>query len=194
MYGLSCFLAHQDITPSLAWQDTILDNLKSCDALLPIITKEFHSSFWTDQECGIAFKLDKFILPLRIHTNPYGFLSRFQALKVKRSAIMVKVANQIVKSLSEQKPLKKRLRNSLIVGLKKSRSFAEAGGISAILANLTPFSEVQVETILKSANHNNQIHKSGLAVESIGRILRDNPSRGSAASVKQFKKLTDWRY
>ncbi len=38
---LSVFLAHEDIKPSLEWQETIYRELKECDIFIPIISENF---------------------------------------------------------------------------------------------------------------------------------------------------------
>jgi hypothetical protein len=50
----SCFVAHDQIEPSLQWQDVIERALRSCDVLLAYVTPDFAASHWTDQEVGWA--------------------------------------------------------------------------------------------------------------------------------------------
>src|SRR3989344_2611626 len=73
-FGADVFLAHEDINPSSEWQDIILENLDSTDIFMPIITKNFPDSYWTDQESGIALAKGKLIVPISVDSNnPYGF-------------------------------------------------------------------------------------------------------------------------
>ena len=75
--GPVVFLAHQDISPSLEWQSTILKKLKTIDVFIPIVTNKFLESYWTDQESGVALAYNRFILPAAIDQMPYGFIGRF---------------------------------------------------------------------------------------------------------------------
>src|SRR5258706_15187652 len=52
--GLSVFLAHEDIEPSVEWQTRILAELSTVDVFLPLLTSNFRESLWTDQESGVA--------------------------------------------------------------------------------------------------------------------------------------------
>jgi len=81
-FGLEVFVGHDDINPSSDWVKVILKNLKECDIFIPYLTKDFKKSKWTDQESGIAESLKKCILPLKIKYDPYGFISKYQALDV----------------------------------------------------------------------------------------------------------------
>src|SRR5208282_6463612 len=83
--GMDVFLAHEDLEPSVEWQKEILRALKKCDVFIPLLTRSFHSSLWTDQETGIAVARGKVILPVRFSVLPYGFIGKFQALKARRN-------------------------------------------------------------------------------------------------------------
>ena len=82
--GFEVFLAHEDIEPSSEWQEEIIRNLKNCDIFIPIVSENFKESEWTDQESGIAFAEEKMIIPINLNLVPYGFIGKFQALKVGR--------------------------------------------------------------------------------------------------------------
>ncbi len=53
-YGISSFVAHNDIEPTLEWQTQIETALSTCDALVALLHDKFHASNWTDQEIGFA--------------------------------------------------------------------------------------------------------------------------------------------
>src|SRR5208337_5374577 len=76
--GVDVFLAHEDVEPSTVWQEEILRRLRRCDVFIPLLTKSYHTSYWTDQECGIALALKKHILAVKFTNDPYGFIGKFQ--------------------------------------------------------------------------------------------------------------------
>ena len=80
VYGISAFVAHKDIHPTREWQNEIENALNSMDALVALLTENFHDSNWTDQEVGFAFGRGVPIIAVRLGMDPYGFLGRFQAL------------------------------------------------------------------------------------------------------------------
>ena len=85
--GQSSFLAHEDIAPSKEWQNEIINELKTCNVFVPLITENFKESDWTSQEIGAAFINDMEIIPISVDLPnqssilPYGFISKYQALK-----------------------------------------------------------------------------------------------------------------
>src|ERR1041384_1587955 len=43
-FGVSCFIAHNDIEPTEEWQTQIETALATCDALVALLHKDFHAS------------------------------------------------------------------------------------------------------------------------------------------------------
>lgn len=91
-YGISCFVAHNDIEPTLEWQAEIESALATCDALIALLHPDFHKSSWTDQEIGFAMGRGVPVCSVRFGDDPYGFVSRFQAFngKSKKAAVLAK--------------------------------------------------------------------------------------------------------
>ena len=58
-FGLTTFVAHDDISPTREWRDEILLALRSMTHFVGLITDDFHSGGWTDQEIGYAFSRSK---------------------------------------------------------------------------------------------------------------------------------------
>lgn len=46
-FGITCFVAHQDIRPTKTWQDEIESALFTMDAFVALMTTNFHDSEWT---------------------------------------------------------------------------------------------------------------------------------------------------
>lgn len=86
LYGIDCFVAHEDITPSKEWEIEIENGLFTMDALCAIVVPEFSGSQWCDQEVGIALGQHKLVLSINKGANPYGFFGKLQALKSKKTA------------------------------------------------------------------------------------------------------------
>jgi len=83
-YGLNVFLAHDDIEASAQWANVILAKLKESEVFLPLLTKAFRASRFTDQETGIAVAHGKrkLIIPLKVDLDPYGFIGAIQAQRL----------------------------------------------------------------------------------------------------------------
>src|SRR6266700_3601506 len=70
-YGISSFVAHNDIEPTLEWQTQIETALASCEALVALLHDKFHQSNWTDQEIGFAMGCGVPAFAVRFNETPY---------------------------------------------------------------------------------------------------------------------------
>ena len=72
--GLETFLAHADIVLSQEWRNEIKSALEHCDSFVALVTENFHTSDYTDQEAGLAMAWGKQICSIKCGAKPYGFL------------------------------------------------------------------------------------------------------------------------
>lgn len=82
-YGITSFVAHEDINPTKEWQKEIQRALNSMDCMSAMLYDGFHESKWCDQEVGIALGRSITVLPLILDHDPYGFLGEYQGIKIK---------------------------------------------------------------------------------------------------------------
>jgi hypothetical protein len=68
-FGMTAFVAHDDIHPSKQWRDVIQVALSTCDAMIALTHPRFHQSQWCDQEVGWALGRGVPVVPVR----PDGF-------------------------------------------------------------------------------------------------------------------------
>ncbi len=80
-YGISAFVAHEDIEPTKEWQTEIESALASMDALVALLAPGFKESNWCDQEVGVAIGRQLPIIAVRQGLDPYGFIGKYQALQ-----------------------------------------------------------------------------------------------------------------
>jgi hypothetical protein len=73
-YGISGFVAHNDIEPTTEWQNQIETALSTCDALIALLHEKFHESKWTDQEVGFAMGRGVPVYSVHFGEAPYGFI------------------------------------------------------------------------------------------------------------------------
>lgn len=74
LFGVSAFVAHEDIEPSRTWLAEIENALHSMDAFAALVTENFHDSDWTDQEVGFALARRVPVIAVKLERDPYGFL------------------------------------------------------------------------------------------------------------------------
>lgn len=111
-YGIDCFVAHEDITPSKEWEVEIENGLYTMDALCAIVVPEFSKSKWCDQEVGIALGQHKLVISISKGENPYGFFGKFQALKSKNTS--AEMATEVWKAISNNDKTKDLYSDKLI--------------------------------------------------------------------------------
>lgn len=169
--GMDVFLAHEDITPSAEWQKEILKKLRDCDVFIALLTRSFHLSFWTDQETGIAFASKKFILPLKAKSDPYGFIGRFQALKVDRD--IERTCRKVAQVLISRPILGDRVRDGVVDAFLRSGSYEESARYAAVLTKLKPLSDFQLNRILDGAATNRQIYEGWAARDAVKRLVAE---------------------
>lgn len=88
-YGVSTFVAHDDIEVSAIWRDEIENALRNCSAVIALLSEAFIRSTWANQKMGYASALGKTIIPFKLGTsvNPYGFFDKWQAKPLEREKI-----------------------------------------------------------------------------------------------------------
>lgn len=107
-YGISSFVAHEDIHPTLEWQHEIERALFCMDAFLAVHTVGYALSSWTQQESGFAFARGVKIISLKMGEDPTGFLSKRQALSRSKKTAET-IAREIAALLSGDPLTKDRL-------------------------------------------------------------------------------------
>ncbi len=187
--GMDVFLAHEDLEPSTEWQEEILKNLRKCDVFIPLLTKSFHSSNWTDQETGIAFASEKFILPLKVSPNPYGFIGKLQALKVRTE--LEQTCRKIVQVLVSRPILRGRARDGAIDVFLRSKSFEESAGLATALLKLGPFSDSQLNRIVEGGAKNSQIYCGWRARDAVNKLIKENSQVVKKSLVSRFRKQVE---
>jgi hypothetical protein len=99
-WGVDGFVAHVDIEPTAEWKDVIESALHSCDAMCALLTPDFPTSAWCDQECGVAIARSVVIVPVDLGKKPYGFVNDFQALPVPKGRQRIEVADDVFMALA----------------------------------------------------------------------------------------------
>mgnify|MGYP001170222356 CR=1 FL=1 len=124
-YGISSFVAHEDIEPTKEWQIEIEKALFTMDALVAILMPGFKESNWTDQEIGAAIGRDVLIIPIRKGLDPYGFIAKYQGFQAEGKTIEY-VAKAIYNILINNVKTKHRMFESLTNQFLLSQDIANA--------------------------------------------------------------------
>jgi hypothetical protein len=158
-FGISCFVAHNDIEPTQEWLTQIETALATCNALIALLHQNFHTSNWTDQEIGFAMGRGVPVFAVRFGQDPYGFIGRFQAFNGSGKTSIL-LAKELFDAYRRNKQTQHQMSEILVGLFEESNSFAEAKTRISYLEDLM-FWEPSFSTRIRSASENNlQIKES----------------------------------
>jgi len=152
LYGITSFVAHEDIHPTKEWQNEIENALHTMDSFVALLTSEFHNSNWTDQEVGFAIGRGVPIISVKLGMDPYGFIGKFQALSCTWAEAPSEIANLLIK----WEPMV----NAYIEAIRVCSDYDSANKLADLLPLIESLSETQIEMIMKAFNDNSQVHDS----------------------------------
>ena len=201
--GINSFLAHEDITPSQEWQVEIVNKLNTCNIFVPIITENFRESDWTAQESGAAFIKGMDIVPISInfpgkpYILPYGFISKYQALKWtidlnnfkdSRRQIVSDIQYLIAKTLKSKNNTIEKVRNCFVNSFVNSVSFVDANSKSESIDQLDPFGKERLTILVFGYTFNNQIRGSSAGSSRIERLIDENKDELDKLAMSIFER------
>ncbi len=152
LFGISCFVAHEDIHPTKAWQDEIENALASTDGFVALMTANFHDSDWTDQEVGFAFARGVPIVAVRLGKDPYGFIGKFQGL----SSTWLTAAEDIVKILIKND----RMFIAYVQALRKCSSWDGGNTMGKALLGIEALKTLQIDELIAAYNETSELRGS----------------------------------
>ena len=101
---IASFVAHEDIKPSEEWESVIKRALREMDGLIALLTPEFRDSQWTDQEIGFALCREVPVISVRLGTDPYGFIGKYQAI-LGGNKTPSNLADEVARTFFKNSPL-----------------------------------------------------------------------------------------
>ena len=159
LYGVSAFVAHEDIEVTKEWLGEIELALESAHALVALLTPQFHESKWTDQEVGIAFGRRILVISVRLGVDPYGFMGKSQAVSGTLDDID-ELAVRIVEALLRHPTTSAMMREALTTAFEHARSFANARATSHLIVRTKGFTQEQLGRIAGACEMNYQVSQS----------------------------------
>lgn len=169
-YGLTCFVAHEDIVPTKAWQEEIENALFSMDAFVALMSIGFHDSNWTDQEIGIAMGRGVPVLSVKLGKDPYGFIGKYQAV-VGDFSIPDWTASNIYEALRSDRSVITSLKKSVFHCLENSDSFDESIMLVRRLCQFESFTTAEIDRVKEIHFKNDQLHYCDIARGELRRHL-----------------------
>jgi len=156
-YGMSAFVAHNDIEPTAEWQDEIELALATCDAMVVLLHPGFHESDWTDQEIGYAMGRGIMIATVRLGTDPYGFIGRFQALEGQGNTAEA-LAGELFRILRHHRMTRRAVAHGVVECYCQSRSYKAAIRNMGLLEGLAHWDASLSNRVRAAVKDNDQLH------------------------------------
>lgn len=170
-YGISGFVAHNDIEPTLEWQNQIETALATADSLVALLHPAFHKSNWTDQEIGFAMGRRLPVFAVRFGQDPYGFIGRFQGFAGSDKTADA-LANELFDSYRKNKQTQKRMAEVLMNLFEDSGSFAAAKSRVSYLEGLDSWDSAFVPRLEAMLEANSQISGSWGVSERVQKLAK----------------------
>lgn len=162
-YGIDCFVAHEDITPSKEWEVEIEKALFTMDALCAIVVPDFIKSQWCDQEVGIALGQRKQVFSINKGAVPYGFFGRYQALKSK-SKRAKQMAYDVWVAISTNNNTKQIYLNKLVSLILTTTTTSDAERLIDVLKQCADVDKYFIENIHDNYSSNSILNTSNIIV------------------------------
>ena len=191
-YGIDCFLAHQEITPTKEWQVVIQHGLQTCDALLAVGTPGFKTSAYCMHEVGWGLGRGVLVLPILAGEGPEGFHAVKQGPTVDL-AHASESAKRIALALCEDARLKPRIFQGIVRRLEQAPSGADTWAIWQAFSDLGPCPEEHRQDIIRTFEENPEAMKSTAAVPKF-RIWKDGkpvPAPVAIPNPAAFESVAD---
>ena len=170
-FYVSCFVAHDDIEPTREWEDEIEEALRSMDAMAALLSPDFQSSNWTDQEVGFAVGTGRLILPLRFGLNPYGFIAKYQGYSITEISYTT-ITRDILEILARHGRTSVALAKALVKRLEDSRSFDTAKSTMTFIEECAVIDEELLQRIERALDSNFQVKEAWTVPERIAALVQ----------------------
>ena len=181
LYGISAFLAHNDIVPTSQWQEKIEKELARMDALVALLTDDFHTSEYTDQEIGFALARGVRVYPVRLGKDPYGFISGIQAITSGWDGAPL----ETFKLLLARDP---RMVDGYIQMVRSCGNYYQANELAKLLPEIQSLSPDQVGLLMDAFNGNPQVRESyGFGGPGMGVLQTGLPFHLQRITGKEFE-------
>lgn len=148
-WGISAFIAHEDIQASREWRDEVEAGLETMDVLVAVVEPGFKESDWCAQEVGYALGRKVDVIPLRAGLDPFGFFGKFQGVQIK-GRLPEQVAKDITQILLKKPQHRDKIVQSMSIAFAGLNSERKIENIN-VLDDWSILSDNQIRIIIEQA-------------------------------------------
>lgn len=149
-WGISAFIAHEDIEPSREWMNEVEAGLETMEVMVAVVEPGFRESDWCAQEVGFALGRKVDMIPLRAGLDPFGFFGKFQAIQIK-GKYPENVSNEITQLLLKKPKHRSRLLQSMSKAFATLQS-AQKTKMIALLESWSIATDDQIKVLLEASS------------------------------------------
>jgi hypothetical protein len=169
-FGITAFVAHEDIEPTKEWLNEIEKALFSMDALAAVLMPGFHESDWTDHEVGIAVGRDVLVIPVCRGLVPYGFINKYQGFQ-SAGKMISQVADGVFSIVLRSPKTRGRMVDCLIEQLLLAANESDALSRIGLLGRAESLSDAHCAKIREGASSNALFSKSHEVLNQLNSLL-----------------------
>lgn len=162
-YGVAAFVAHEDIEPTLSWQEEIERALSSAHTLVALLSPGFRTSCWTQQEIGVALGRGIPVFSLKFGEDPTGFVGRYQAIPAQLGDSMNSCARELAHRFAQERALSVAAVHALVIRWEGVRSYRDAARLAHVLSSVDEISDELLNRMVAAFKVNDQIHGASYA-------------------------------
>lgn len=184
-WGISAFIAHEDIEASKEWRDEVEAGLETMEVLVAVVEPSFKESDWCVQEVGFALGRKVDIIPLRAGLDPFGFFGKYQGIQIK-GKYPEDVANEIAQTILK----KPSHRNKLLQCMTKAFATLQSSQKTKLIKLLDSWSiatDEQLKSLLERVSLSDFERKSLKDV--IGRVGAFTPPKPEPQASEAYDDI-----
>lgn len=191
-FHVSGFVAHEDIEPTAEWEREIEIALETMDGLAALLSVDFPTSRWCDQEVGFAIGRRRLVIPVRLGVDPHGFLGKYQGLQ-GLGRTEPQVADELFGILLRREATRARMAAVLVEQFTSSASFQAAKDTMSLIERVPPKLTADLATRIRAAvTDNRQVREAFDVPRRADRLLaRDGFDPVAKPSAVLSKSLKD---
>lgn len=171
-YGVTSFVAHVSIEPSVEWQGYIEAALRSCDVMAVFLHQGFHESYWCDQEVGFALARRVPVLPIAIDVLPYGFMAKLQAARSYPNEHPLHISQKVLQWLIRTPSVQPSMAEGLVTAFEQSGSFSNTRILFGLIEQMSTFTPVQLKRLEAATENNYEVTAAVLGSNNIPDLIR----------------------
>ncbi len=185
-----CFLAPADLPAGQNSRIELVKEIKSCNVVLALLSRNYRKSEYANQELGIALGSGKQILPICLDdTLPRAFIDGIQCICCKDTGLDAQILN-IMRSIYSLGNWERKSTDLYIDHIFSSESWAEAGHWAKEIQRADELTDAQINRIGEAVIENDQVQKSWAARSILRIILLEHKSALSEAIRSRLESIS----